>query len=316
MPCYLPMAMEAFSRLSPSGKRCFSTEMTIGYHSCELSAQCSGPLANIDTAVQIPHAHRVLCSKLVFIVDLIGKIFVAESVSSLDVLRFLGRLEDVVEDLLHAWQLVESAPSQILEQWLQIIRSERTHMSWRLPPTTPVFTCPFLLAGCRYQTVDFGEWAAHKDLCYKQHSGLIKSSFPTFLSSSSQELSNWDLTMDHISAELPAYLSAPGFLSDTSLFVNVRYSSYARPASGPSGSQPYSTPFFVEDRREQSALSLHLVTNFWPSSRLFAASFLPTGDLSAPRLSLVAGQALFLFGLSASVAIVAFFCNRRLMRKS
>lgn len=237
----------------------------------------NGLLVDIDTTVQIPHAHRVLRGKLGFIIDLIGKIFVAESVSSLDVVRFFIRLEDVVEDLLYAWKLVQPAPSQILEQWLQIIRSEKTHMSWHLPPTTPVFTCPFLLAGCSYRTIDFGEWITHKDICYKQHLGLIKSSVPTSLSSNSQELPSWDLTINHISAVLPAYLPAPRFSSDILWFECSAGSSFALRSEGLS----------------------------------FAPRLSSAGNLSASGLDLVTS---FLFGLS--MVIVAFSFYRRLMRKN
>src|SRR5271156_290686 len=54
--------------------------------------------------------------------------------------------------------------------WLDITEREINALRLLLPEDTPVFTCPFPLAGCNYQTTDMRQWILHRDQCDTQRS--------------------------------------------------------------------------------------------------------------------------------------------------
>jgi hypothetical protein len=91
-------------------------------------------------------------------------------------MRFLECLMEVTNDLLDPLSIAgvtefnQPTTANTLKLWLDTIRSELYAMRSLLPEDTPVFTCPFPLAGCTYQTTNMQHWILHKDKCCEQRS--------------------------------------------------------------------------------------------------------------------------------------------------
>jgi hypothetical protein len=93
--------------------------------------------------------------------------------TSLQTMRFLLSLREAIENLLDCLNIdraTEWARTCTLTVWLDITEREINTLRLLLPEDTPVFTCPFPLAGCTYQTTDMQQWILHKDQCDKQRS--------------------------------------------------------------------------------------------------------------------------------------------------
>jgi hypothetical protein len=92
----------------------------------------------------------------------------------LETMRFLECLVEATNDLFHpshavdANEFIESIKAQTLKLWLDTTKTEVHAVRWLLPEDTPVFTCPFPLAGCTYQTTTMQQWVVHKDKCRKR----------------------------------------------------------------------------------------------------------------------------------------------------
>jgi len=93
--------------------------------------------------------------------------------TSLRIMRFLSSLIEAIEILLDCLSIdraTEWTRAYTPTLWLDIIEREINALRLLLPEDTPVFTCPFPLAGCNYQTTDMQKWILHKDQCDKQRS--------------------------------------------------------------------------------------------------------------------------------------------------
>jgi hypothetical protein len=93
--------------------------------------------------------------------------------TSLQTMRFLLSLREATENLLDYLSIdkaTEWARTCVLTVWLDVTEREINTLRLLLPEDTPVFTCPFPLAGCTYQTTDMQQWILHKDQCDKQRS--------------------------------------------------------------------------------------------------------------------------------------------------
>jgi hypothetical protein len=93
--------------------------------------------------------------------------------TSLQAMRFLLSLREAIENLLDCLNIdraTEWSRTCTLTVWLDITEREINTLRLLLPEDTPVFTCPFPLAGCTYQTTDMQQWILHKDQCDKQRS--------------------------------------------------------------------------------------------------------------------------------------------------
>jgi hypothetical protein len=93
--------------------------------------------------------------------------------TSLRIMRFLSSLIEAIENLLDCLSIdiaTEWTRAYTPTLWLDIIEREINVLRLLLPEDTPVFTCPFPLAGCNYQTTDMQQWILHRDQCDKQRS--------------------------------------------------------------------------------------------------------------------------------------------------
>jgi hypothetical protein len=93
--------------------------------------------------------------------------------TSLRTMRFLSSLIEAIENLLDCLSIdraTERTRAYTPTLWLDITEREINALRLLLPEDTPVFTCPFPLAGCNYQTTDMQQWILHRDQCYKQRS--------------------------------------------------------------------------------------------------------------------------------------------------
>lgn len=93
--------------------------------------------------------------------------------TSLQTMRFLSSLMEAIENLLDCLSIdraTEWTRTYTPTLWLDIIEREINALRLLLPEDTPVFTCPFPLAGCNYQTTDMQQWILHRDQCDKQRS--------------------------------------------------------------------------------------------------------------------------------------------------
>jgi hypothetical protein len=91
--------------------------------------------------------------------------------TSLRTMRFLSSLIEAIENLLDCLSIdraTEWTRAYTPMLWLDITEREINALRLLLPEDTPVFTCPFPLAGCNYQTTDMQQWILHRDQCYKQ----------------------------------------------------------------------------------------------------------------------------------------------------
>jgi hypothetical protein len=93
--------------------------------------------------------------------------------TSLQTMRFLSSLIEAIENLLDCLSIdraTEWTRAYTPTQWLDIAEREINALRLLLPEDTPVFTCPFPLAGCTYQTTDMQQWILHRDKCDKRRS--------------------------------------------------------------------------------------------------------------------------------------------------
>jgi hypothetical protein len=93
--------------------------------------------------------------------------------TSLQTMRFLSSLIEAIENLLDCLSIdrtTEWTRTYTPTLWLDTAEREINALRLLLPEDTPVFTCPFPLAGCNYQTTDMRQWILHRDQCDKQRS--------------------------------------------------------------------------------------------------------------------------------------------------
>jgi hypothetical protein len=93
--------------------------------------------------------------------------------TSLRIMQFLSSLIEAIENLLDCLSIdraTEWTRAYTPTLWLDIIEREINALRLLLPKDTPVFTCPFPLAGCNYQTTDMQRWILHMDQCDKERS--------------------------------------------------------------------------------------------------------------------------------------------------
>jgi hypothetical protein len=91
----------------------------------------------------------------------------------LQTMRFLSSLIEAIGNLLDCLSIdraTEWTRAYTPTLWLDITEREMKALRLLLPEDTPVFTCPFPLAGCNYQTTDMQQWILHRDQCDKQRS--------------------------------------------------------------------------------------------------------------------------------------------------
>jgi hypothetical protein len=125
-------------------------------------------ISNLSSSLQQRFYHRL--SEVILQICIILS---EDCPTSLQTMRFLLSLRGATENLLDCLSIdraTEWARTCTLTVWLDITEREINTLRLLLPEDTPVFTCPFPLAGCTYQTTDMQQWILHKDQCDKQRS--------------------------------------------------------------------------------------------------------------------------------------------------
>jgi hypothetical protein len=125
-------------------------------------------ISNLNSSLQQRFYHRL--SEVILQICIILS---EDCPTSLQTMRFLLSLREAIENLLDCLNIdraTEWARTCTLTVWLDITEREINTLRLLLPEDTPVFTCPFPLAGCTYQTTDMQQWILHKDQCDKQRS--------------------------------------------------------------------------------------------------------------------------------------------------
>lgn len=125
-------------------------------------------ISNLSSSLQQRFYHRL--SEVILQICIILS---EDCPTLLQTMRFLLSLTEAIENLsdcLGIDRATEWARTYTLTVWLDITEREINTLRLLLPEDTPVFTCPFPLAGCTYQTTDMQQWILHKDQCDKLRS--------------------------------------------------------------------------------------------------------------------------------------------------
>lgn len=154
----------------------------------ELSTTTWGPVLRIAKTIflsakkfnndveQLPvlsSSSLLLFKQLSKVISLVCEVLAEDCPTTLGITRFLESLREATSDLSSSTHYVigrESkftnlAKAETLKLWLDTITTELGAIRLLLPEDTPVFTCPFPLTGCTYQTTNLQQWIVHKDQC-------------------------------------------------------------------------------------------------------------------------------------------------------
>jgi hypothetical protein len=110
------------------------------------------------------------------VISLICTILSEDCPTSLQTMRFLEQLRKASDNLSHLLGMVgatedtQTINADTLNLWREAIDRELQAVRSLLPEDTPVFSCPFPLAGCTYQTTNMQQWILHKDQCHERRS--------------------------------------------------------------------------------------------------------------------------------------------------
>jgi hypothetical protein len=130
-------------------------------------------IGQIDMSNVSPSFQQRLYRRLSEMIFQICIILSEDCPTSLRTMRFLSSLIEAIENLLDCLSIdraTEWARTYTPTLWLDVAEREITALQLLLPEDTPVFTCPFPLAGCNYQTTDMQQWILHRHQCDKQRS--------------------------------------------------------------------------------------------------------------------------------------------------
>jgi hypothetical protein len=128
-------------------------------------------ISHIETSTITTSSKQFFYNNLFNVISLICDVLSEDCQTLSEIWRFLARLMEAANDLsmylsiAGANEDTERAKTNTLKLWLETIRSELQTVCSLLPEDTLVFTCPFPLAGCTYQTTDMEQWKLHKDKC-------------------------------------------------------------------------------------------------------------------------------------------------------
>lgn len=129
-------------------------------------------IGHIKKSVITIGSRQLLYNNLFDVISLICNILSQDCPTILGVMRFLKRLMEAANDISHSLGIarpsVELAKASTLKLWLETIGSELQTVLSLLREDTLVFTCPFPLAGCTYQTTDMQQWTSHMNICRGQ----------------------------------------------------------------------------------------------------------------------------------------------------
>lgn len=121
-------------------------------------------------------SRQLFYTNLLGVVSLICNILSEDCPTPLEITRFLEYFMEAINDLMHQLSMAGVTEdtgltkTNTLKLWLDTTQSELHTLRSLLPEDTPVFTCPFPLAGCTYQTTNMQQWILHKNQCYKRRS--------------------------------------------------------------------------------------------------------------------------------------------------
>jgi hypothetical protein len=154
-------------------------------------------------------SRQLFCLTLLKVISLICNILSQDCPTSLEITRFFECLMEATNDLSHQLSIAgatgntELAKANTLKLWLDTARCEFQIVRSLLPEDTPVFTCPYPLAGCTYQTTDMQQWILHKDQCYDRRSALRTARPSQNEANTSIYLSEWRPAYAIYSEEIP-----------------------------------------------------------------------------------------------------------------
>jgi hypothetical protein len=154
----------------------------------ELSTTAWGPVLRIAKTIflsakkfnnyveQLPilsSSPLLLFKQLSKVISLVCEVLAEDCPTTLGITRFLESLREATSNLSSSTHYVVGRESEItnlakaetLKLWLDTITTELGAIRLLLPEDTPVFTCPFPLTGCTYQTTNLQQWIVHKDQC-------------------------------------------------------------------------------------------------------------------------------------------------------
>ena len=125
-------------------------------------------LYDIGEASPGKNAERNLLSTLFRTLTSILKLLYKEVPTVLDLFVLLKDLQQHI-DYWDSWSTTPGV-KVLSVPWSEIVKLQLHTVRRQLPPETPVFTCPFPLAGCTYQTTNMQQWVLHKDQCRERRS--------------------------------------------------------------------------------------------------------------------------------------------------
>jgi hypothetical protein len=134
--------------------------------------RCTAALIGHINRSVITTGSRQLFYNLFDVISLICNILSQDCPTILGLMRFLKRLMEAANDISQSLGI--AGPGVVLEEahtiklWLETIGNELQTVLSLLRADTLVFTCPFPLAGCTYQTTDMQQWTSHMNICRGQ----------------------------------------------------------------------------------------------------------------------------------------------------